>query len=118
MKKNLSLFLNILKAIGFKACSGAVYGSSIRTNNDLEGWHNRINNKIPEKANLYVLIDGLKFEGDLVCLHTKLLSEGQTIQFQRQNTLDVHHQIFKIWNKLEKRQITASQLLEEISLIY
>lgn len=54
----------------------SVYKSSRQTNNDLEGWHSRIYNKISENSNFYILVDALKLERDLVCLHRKAAIRG------------------------------------------
>ena len=42
----------------------SIFGLTIRTNNSVEGWHNRI--KSPSKGSFYGLVDELKREADLV----------------------------------------------------
>ena len=50
----------------------------IRNNNDLEGWHHRLNYKAKRcQLQFYLLIELLHREGSLVTMQTKLVSTGK-----------------------------------------
>lgn len=61
----------------FPPSAWSVYGQPIRTNNDAEGWHNRVNRKAFNKAklSLYELILLMKEEADLVNVQMSLLCQ-------------------------------------------
>jgi len=53
-----------------------VYRATVRTNNDVEGWHRRLNNKATRgQLQLYVLIPMLFKEASLLPLQVKLVNE-------------------------------------------
>ena len=56
----------------------SIYMEKIRTNNDLEGWHHRLNYKAKRgQLQFYLLIELLHREGSLVTVQTKLVSTGK-----------------------------------------
>ncbi|MPC69391.1 hypothetical protein E2C01_063614 [Portunus trituberculatus] len=64
--------------------SWCVYGRSIHTNNDVEGWHHHINLKArKEQLNFYLLIKLLRDEAKYVTLQVRLLSDGKVLRTQR-----------------------------------
>ena len=50
----------------------------IRTNNDLEGWHRRLNNHgRTGQVQFYLLVELLHREAKFVSIQTKLVSDGK-----------------------------------------
>jgi len=70
----------------------SVYRTSIRENNDCEGWHARLNRKaVSGQLPMYKLIDLLHHESQLLAVTTKLLSEHKTQCLQRKSTKNLQH---------------------------
>lgn len=69
----------------FPPATWSVYKETVRTNNDLEGWHNGLNRHAKGKSNLplYVLIQLLHKEAALVSLQIRLVSERRLRRHQR-----------------------------------
>ena len=93
---------------------------SIRTNNDVEGWHHRINRKVGNRSNLplYQLIEELHKESKAVDLQTRLVSENKLTKRQRKQTTKLQGRIFKYWDELVAKTRTTEQLLRACAHCY
>jgi len=68
----------------------------VRTNNDCEGWHYRLNAKAKHgRLNLYQLVQLLSTEASLVSIQVRLLSEGTTTRLQRSSYNKLHTRLNK-----------------------
>ena len=103
----------------WKPDSWSVYGQSVRTNNDVEGWHQRINVRA-QKANLsfYVLVTLLHEESQIVNIQVRLLSDKKLKRMHRKKYEHVQGRLFRLWERYEKSEITAKQLLFSCSRVY
>lgn len=103
----------------FKPRSWYVYSQPIRTNNDVEGWHNAINRRASGKSDLplYMLIELLHQEAFLVSIVKKLVSDNKLSRGQRRKYRVLQGRIFAEWEKYEKRERTGRELLRAISKI-
>jgi len=64
--------------------SWSVFKRSVRSNNDVEGWHRRLNQKASRgQLNTYLLLQLLGTETELVEVQLTLLKESSHIQRQR-----------------------------------
>ena len=99
--------------------SWTVYRQSVRTNNDVEGWHHRINRKA-QKPNLtlYVLVRLLNKEAQKLPTQLKMVTEGKLKRYQRKKTTELQHRIFNLWDNYRDNQITPYQLLKKCGKIY
>ncbi len=89
--------------------SWSVYKRTYRTNNDVEGYHNRLNrNARQPNLNLYTLIDVLHKESLQVDYDVRFLVQGKIGREER------HHKVFDLWDQLASGDITAKQLLQEV----
>jgi len=61
----------------------SVFMESIRTNNTVEGFHNRLKSKHRTNLDIYHLVDLLYEESKTVSLNVLLLSQGQVLQEQK-----------------------------------
>ena len=97
----------------------SIFGKSIRTNNDVEGWHNRVNTHAG-KSNLqfYLLLQLMYVEASKIPLQLKLISEGKLRRRQRKQTKQVQGTIFQLWADYASNQISASRLLKKCGNIY
>ena len=96
----LGFFLNGLR-LNFTTCGLLVFGlilllvslpsARVRTNNDVEGWHCRLNDK-PSHGQLDLQVDSVavRAEAALVQLNVRLLSEGRAMRLQRKSFAALH----------------------------
>ena len=86
-----------------------------RTNNDVEGWHNRINCKSSSNINLYKLIQLLYNEAQVVTLQTFLVTQDKLARYQSKTTKQVQAKFFKLWQRYNEKEITSGHLLRACS---
>ena len=75
----------------------SVYMESIRTNNDVEGWHTRLNSNHKDHMALYRLVLILKAEADFVPTALRLVSEHKLQRYQRKKYREVQGMLFDAW---------------------
>ena len=73
----------------------------VRTNNDAEGWHYRINMYASKKAylNLYHLIELLFKETQMNMIKKRLLLQGKDVRSQKKVYMRTNERIKDIWKK-------------------
>ena len=85
---------------------------SVRTNNDVEGYHHVINRRSGKtNIGLYLLIQLLHDESRLSRLNVRLLSAGKLRRRQRKKYQKLQGMLFTWWNALVLKEISARQLL-------
>ena len=67
-----------IEASVFKPENWSVCGLPFRTNNDVEGWHNRINKRTKPNTPFYLLIQVLNEEARQIRTNVELLSQKKT----------------------------------------
>ena len=74
-----------VKSSTWPPTSWSIYGMPVRTNNDVEGWHNALNRRAFGKCQLpfYMFIQLLHQEARLVQLQVRLVSEKKLTRIQR-----------------------------------
>ena len=93
-----------------------VFGRSIRTNNDVEGWHSKVNLKARKgNLNFYLLLKLLHDEARMVNLQVRLLSEGKILRKQQHKYNKHHGQLVKLWEEYNNGERSAKQLLKAVS---
>jgi hypothetical protein len=97
----------------------SVFLLPIRTNNDCEGWHRRLNvlarrGKLP----FYMLIALLHEEATLVRLTAIQVSEKRLKRYQRKVYASVQAKLFEAWNEYIEGRRTTSSLLRACSRFY
>ena len=99
--------------------SWSVYGRSIRTNNDTEEYHNKLNQRA-QKGNLpfYLLIQLLYKEANDVRLQEKLVKEKKLQCYKSKRTPDIQGRLMKLWNEYKEKTITTRHLLDACAAIY
>ena len=97
----------------------SVYGQAIRTNNDVEGWHNGLNRRASGRSNIpfYLLIQLLKREAELCAVQVRLVSEKKLQRIQRKKFRKLQAQVFELWGEYANNQKTATQLLKACSYL-
>ncbi|KAJ8298550.1 hypothetical protein KUTeg_023893 [Tegillarca granosa] len=84
-----------------------VFMTATRTNNNVEGRHNRLNTKVT-KHNFRSTV--LK-EAKLLLVQCKMVSEEKLQRHQRKHTRQLQYQLFQLWDQNVAAEITDSQLL-------
>ena len=94
-----------------------VYKQPIRTNDDLEGWHNALNRRAGGQCSLplYLLIELLHREAKLTAVTIRLVSDNKLKRIQRSVTRNIQAKLFASWEKYENNEKTAAQLLKTCS---
>ena len=109
---------NWLQSSIWPPSSWSVYTMAIRTNNDLEGWHNRLNQKGRPGMNFYMLVLMLHEEATSVPIQARLVSENKLKQHQKKTYRQTQQQLFKLWEEYEEGDKSALQLLTAASRLY
>ena len=101
------------------ASSWSAFQSSIRTNNDVEGWHNRLNQQARRgKLDLYQLATLLFREADFVSVQCVLVSECRLRRDHRKRYNRVQGRLDKYWTAYSAGELTTSALLKNCSYVY
>ena len=91
----------------------------VRTNNDVEGWHHRINNKAGHgQLQFYLLVDLLHDESKYVQVQKTLVRNDLLSRIQRKEYQRINEQIAKIWDNFNNEDLTSYKLLVACSKIY
>lgn len=95
----------------------SVYRQPIRTNNDIEGWHNALNRRAGGQGGLplYSLIELLEREARLTAVTIRLVSDKKLKRVQRKVYRSLQGRLFDIWEQYDNRQKTAIQFLKTCS---
>ena len=94
----------------------SIFHRSVRTNNDVEGWHRRLNHHAGRaKLPMYLLINLLHQESVLVSLQVRLLSDKMIKRQQRRKYRNLQAKIFKHWEEFSACQMDTRHLLRVCS---
>ena len=103
----------------FDVASWSMFGSSIRTNNDVEGWHHRLNNRAGHRGlSFYKLVPVLRREAELARLQVRLVGDGQGGRDARPTYRRLDAMITKLWDQYTAGEITTARLLRGCSRLY
>ncbi|XP_071130109.1 uncharacterized protein [Mytilus edulis] len=102
----------------FPISAWTVFGQPIRTNNDVEGWHNRLNRKAKGASlHLYVMLKVLSDEARYLPMQIQLVSEHKLTRYQRAATKRSQSKLMELWDSYRSQQLTVSQLMSSVALI-
>ncbi|XP_052229578.1 uncharacterized protein LOC127843804 [Dreissena polymorpha] len=78
--------------------SWSVYGRSVRTNNDVEGWHRRLNHKANDSCPpFYLLAKFLNDEAVTAVRNAELVSDMKLRRYQRARYATPQGKTFALW---------------------
>ena len=91
----------------------------VRTNNDVEGYHNRINHRGRPNQAFYSLIALLHAESKFVSLQIRLMSTNKLRKYQRKTYARIHGQYEKLWDRYADPEddLGVSGLLRKVARI-
>ena len=89
-----------------------VFMLSVRTNNDIEGWHDALNWRAAGSSALlfYLLVSALHNEARLVSLQIWLVSERKLKRIRRAAYRQLQSWFFELWEAFNKREKSLKQL--------
>ena len=92
----------------------SVFMQSIRTNNDIEGWHHSLNRRAAGRCGLplYMFVALLHKEARLASLQIRLVSERKLKRMQRSTYREVQRRLFELWEAFNKKEKSLRQLLK------
>ena len=97
----------------------SAFMQGVRTNNDVEGWHNRINRRVQGVSlAFYRLVVELHREAANVDLQLELLSGGKLVKYQRKQTKQMQGRIFKFWKEFNDGERNTESLLRACAALY
>jgi hypothetical protein len=97
----------------------STYRLPVRTNNDVEGWHYRLNQKARKRhLGLYLLVRLLHNEAKCVNLIVRLISDRKVTRRQKKLYSKMHAKLNENWNQYEEGKKSARQLLKSCAHIY
>ncbi|XP_029974749.1 uncharacterized protein LOC115408246 isoform X2 [Salarias fasciatus] len=97
----------------------SVFMQSIRTNDDVEGWHHRLNFRARRgQVPFYLLVTLLHQEARLVANEVRLVSERKLKRHQMKKCRQVQALVFPMWEDYLAGNISPTQLLRACAHIY
>ena len=97
----------------------SAYRCSVRTNNDVEGWHNRLNRKTRRgHLDIYQLASLLFSEAQFVDVQARLVSEARLCRYQKKTYTRVQGRLASYWTQYESGQLSTSALLRKCCRVY
>ncbi|XP_062589819.1 uncharacterized protein LOC134251427 [Saccostrea cucullata] len=106
--------------VTFPVKNWSVFMSSVRTNNDLEGWHNRLNSRMNSRGPVpfYLLLQELYKEASAIPMQARLLTEGKMERLHRKRATQLNGRLFTLWEEYNEKEISTTQLLRRCSELY
>ena len=91
----------------------SVFKQAIRTNNDIEGWHNALNRRAGGQCRLqfYLLIELLHREARLTSITIQLVSDKKLKRIQRKKYRQLQQKLFDAWDEYQTGNKNAAKLL-------
>ena len=98
----------------FPVTAWSVYQRPFRTNNDVEGWHNRFNLATNSAGlNFYKLVGCLYDEAVTVQYVRRFVSQGLLSRKQKKIYVRLHGRMMSLWDTFSEGNLTAKQLLSK-----
>eukprot|EP00058_Branchiostoma_floridae_P023891 XP_002609381.1 hypothetical protein BRAFLDRAFT_86472 [Branchiostoma floridae] len=96
----------------------SVYYQPVRTNNDTEGYHTRLNRKAQHSLPFYMLVGLLHTESQYVSLQAKLVSMNRLARYKRKPYRVLESKLYEQWDKYHNKELTTSSFLRTVSRLY
>ena len=90
------------------------YGENVRTNNDLEGWHHKLNQDA-KNIRFYLMMHILGMEAKTVHLNITLVRHQRVTRRQKKGVKDAQKEIEVYWKKYREDEINPRRLLLKLS---
>ena len=101
----------------FKPENWSVYGLPFRTNNDVEGWHHKINRKTRPNTPFYLLVKVLHEEAVQIPSNIELLNQKKLKRRLRKKYVKQNKKVFDLWKEYASGNKSAKKLLQACSYL-
>ncbi|KAJ8304085.1 hypothetical protein KUTeg_017668 [Tegillarca granosa] len=96
-----------------------IFMCAIRTNNDCEGWHRRLNSVARNGSPpFYVLIPELFQEASKLPIQRQMICDGVLSRLQRRRTREVQAKFFSLWDSFNRGDINTGRLVREVAKVH
>ncbi|KAJ8299089.1 hypothetical protein KUTeg_023149 [Tegillarca granosa] len=96
-----------------------IFMCAIRTNNDCEGWHRRLNSVARNGSPpFYVLIPKLFQEASKLPIQRQMICYGVLSRLQRRRTREVQAKFFSLWDSFNRGDINTGRLVREVAKVH
>ena len=95
-----------------------IYALLERTNNDVEGWHNRLIKRGRANMGFYQLVFLLHNEASHLKMQLRLVSEKKLRRHQRKTYMKLQTKLFTYWDEFQAGSRSASSLLKACARLY
>ena len=102
-------------AVWINNSNRSAYGTAVRTNNDVEGWHHRLNFRSRENMSMYLLISFLHNEASFSQDQIHLLPDGKVQKRRGKATRDRDAKLYGPWEKFKEDGICQKKLLLSVA---
>ena len=115
---------NWLENVIWKPKFWSVYKQPVRTNNDVEGWHLRLNKRGRDGCPpFYSLVQLLYKEAELIPIQATLLCQKKLKRSQKKMYKSIQQNLFNFWTEFENRKngdnpMSSWKLLKLVSMAY
>jgi len=97
----------------------SAYRHAIRTNNDVEGWHHRLNSKARKNSlSFYVMLKLLHREAEAVSWQLKILSDGKVLRRRRNKYRSVTADLYRLWRQYDDGDLSEKRFLRRCGHLY
>lgn len=108
-----------IESTTFPIHSWSIYGLHVRTNNDVEGYHNRLNASCGGRAlSFYKLVPALRKQALEAEIDIDELVFNGVGRRERKVYRECDRKIFEAWDAYEQKELTTTGLLRTISHVY
>lgn len=87
-------------------------------NNDLEGWHNRLNNVFTDRMNFYLLVKSIFSESEAVDRGIRLVRREKMTRRERKQYKSLNACILSIWRKNRSGRMNDRQVVDRVAELY
>ena len=95
----------------------SVFNLPFRTNNDVEGWHHRMNKKAKINTPFYLLVELLHEEANEISTNIELLNLKKFKRRLRKKYALLNRRILKLWQEYIAGKKSAKKLLKSCSYL-
>ncbi len=96
----------------------SVFMVPIQTNNDVEGWHRRLNGRTHGRPTLYAFIQMLYKESQYVSVQVWLVSDQKLARYMWWKHQNVQGLLFQLWDEYMQKKRTAWSLSKACARVY
>ena len=94
------------------------YHRLVPTNNDVEGYHRRLNHRCGDHPPVYKLLQFLHNEARLIDFTAKLVGNHGVCLQQRKHTKEAQARVLEMWEEFEERKIDSKEVLQRASTYF